>query len=105
MQAFYEAIGDLCSELGFAAHVPHLYTDPLKNADLLPRVVYETDKAAVRAANIVIAYVGLNSLGVGIELGWADEWNIPLILLYEEGKKISRLPRGIPNIAAEVIFE
>src|SRR5690242_3993200 len=105
LKSFYEAIALECHELGLAPYLPHQNeTDPEENPDLPPREVYELDKLAVINAELVIAYVGLASIGVGMELGWADAWGIPVILLYEKGKTISRLPRGIPDVI-EIEFE
>ncbi|NJP09892.1 MAG: XRE family transcriptional regulator [Leptolyngbyaceae cyanobacterium RU_5_1] len=101
---FYESIGLLCDQLAFQTHIPHLYTDPLKNPEISPRQVFEMDKRQVNAADLVIAYLGCPSFGVGMELAYADTNNIPIILLYERERIISRFPRGIPSIVAEIQF-
>jgi 2'-deoxynucleoside 5'-phosphate N-hydrolase len=103
-KSFYEAIGVLCQGMGFVAYVPHLNTDPVQHADVSPQKVFEMDKRQVSKADLVIAYVGVPSLGVGMELAYAEVNNIPIILLYEEGKEISRFPRGIPNVISEIQF-
>jgi nucleoside 2-deoxyribosyltransferase len=103
---FYEKIGKLCQEKGFEAYVPHVNgTDPIENPNLTPNDVFETDYYHVSTADMVIAYVGAPSLGVGIELGWAHLLGIPTALLYEEDKRVSRLPRGLPPIIAEIKFQ
>jgi nucleoside 2-deoxyribosyltransferase len=104
IKAFYEAIGSLCQEIGFQAYVPHLKTDPTNNPDVSPRQVFETDKHQVTASDLVIAYLGYPSFGVGMELAYAETKNIPLVLLYERGKNISRFPRGIPTVISEIQF-
>jgi nucleoside 2-deoxyribosyltransferase len=104
IKAFYEAIGSLCQETGFQAYVPHTNTDPIKNPDLSPHKVFETDKHQVSTSDLVIAYLGCPSFGVGMELAYAEVNNIPLILLYERGKNISRFPRGIPTVISEIQF-
>lgn len=104
IKAFYEAIGLLCQEIGFQAYVPHLTTDPTNNPDVSPRQVFETDKLQVSSSDLVIAYLGIPSFGVGMELAYAEINNIPLILLYERGKNISRFPRGTPTVISEIQF-
>lgn len=104
IKAFYEAIGSLGQEMGFQAYVPHLKTDPTNNPDVSPRQVFETDKHQVSASDLVIAYLGFPSFGVGMELAYAEINNIPLILLYERAKNISRFPRGIPTVISEIQF-
>lgn len=104
IKAFYETIGLLCDEMGFQAYVPHLKTDPINNPDVTPRQVFEIDKHQVSNSDLVIAYLGCPSFGVGMELAYAETKAIPLILLYERGKNISRFPRGIPTLVSEVQF-
>lgn len=104
VKAFYEAIALLCQKMEFEAYVPHLFTDPINNPDVSPYEVFKNDKHQVSKSDLVIAYLGSPSLGVGMELAYADTNNIPVILLYEEGKHISRFPRGIPSVIAEIQF-
>ena len=104
-KAFYEALGVLSEQLGFLSYVPHLTTDPINNPDVTPRVVFETDKNQVIQSDLVIAYIGFPSIGVGMELAYAEVNAIPIILLYERDKLISRFPRGIPTLIAEIQFD
>lgn len=104
IKTFYEAIGSLCRDLGLQAYVPHLNTDPINNPDVTPQQVFEIDKRQVSSADLVIAYLGYPSLGVGMELAYAETQNIPIILLYEQEKQVSRFPRGIPTAIAEIKF-
>ena len=104
VKGFYEAIGRLCREKGLEPYVPHLNTDPVKHPQVTPREVYKTDKHHVSTSDLIISYVGLPSIGVGIEIGWAETLDIPVILLFEENERVSRLARGIPNLAAEIRF-
>lgn len=101
---FYESIGSLCQKLGFQSYVPHLNTDPIANPDITPQEVYQTDRHQVINADLIIAYLGIPSFGVGMELAFAALENIPVILLYEKGKTISRFPRGISTKIAEIQF-
>ena len=105
VKAFYEAIGKLCEQVGFQAYVPHLKTDPIANADALPRQVFETDKHQVSTSQLVIAYLGTTSFGVGMELAYAEVNKIPIIILYEQGKIISRFVLGIPTVIEQIQFE
>ncbi|MEB3178583.1 MAG: XRE family transcriptional regulator [Nostocaceae cyanobacterium] len=104
-KALYEKIGLLCEEIGLQAYVPHLHTDPVNNPDISPREVFDKDKYQVSISNLVIAYLGALSFGVGMELAYAETNNIPIVLLYEQSKRISRFPRGIPTVIAEIQFQ
>jgi len=104
IKAFYEAIGLLCQKIGLQAYVPHLNTDPINHPNVTPQQVFALDKHQVSQSNLVIAYIGFASLGVGMELAYADTNSIPIVLLYEKGKYVSRFPRGIPSTISEIQF-
>lgn len=100
MKEFYERIAitvDKVCGTG-AAYVPHMNTDPIKHPDVTPEEVYQLDRQKVYASNLVIAYMGEPSFGVGAELQMANEKGIPILLLYEKGKGVSRLPRGMESV-------
>ncbi len=104
IKAFYEAIGSLCRDFGLQAYVPHLNTDPIANPDLSPQKVFEIDKYQVTNSDLIVAYIGCPSIGVGMEIAYADVAKIPIILLYEVDRSVSRFPRGVPNAIAEIQF-
>ncbi|MEA5564349.1 XRE family transcriptional regulator [Anabaena sp. UHCC 0399] len=105
LKEFYVDIGLLCEDTGFQAYIPHLNTDPNKHPNISPRQVFETDKHQVTKSDLVIAYIGYASLGVGMELAYAETNAIPIIMLYEKGKVVSRFPRGIPSVLSEIEFK
>lgn len=101
---FYEEISNLCLELGFTAYLPHQHTDPTSHHSMSPREVFDKDRNEVSKADFLIAYVGVPSLGVGIEIEMARELKIPVILLYEEGRRISRIAKGNPAVIIDITF-
>ena len=109
LDKFYEDIATVVRKNGGFAYLPHKGgTDPVKNPDILPADVYETDIIAVEHSKNgggLIAYVGEPSTGVGIEIQHANLLKIPVILLYEVDKKVTRLAKGIPNLAELIIFD
>lgn len=105
IKGFYENIGKVCDEVGYHAYVPHLHTDPIRDPDVSSEQVNETDRSILKSSRLVIAYVGLPSLGTGIEIEMAYHSSIPVILLYEKGKRVSRLARGNPAVEKEIVFE
>jgi 2'-deoxynucleoside 5'-phosphate N-hydrolase len=104
LKQFYEKIGELCGANGQEAYVPHLHTDPIKHSGLTPREIFTTDKYHVRTADLVIAYVGMPSLGVGMELAYAEALGIPIVLLYEEHARVSKFSLGIPTVISRIKF-
>jgi nucleoside 2-deoxyribosyltransferase len=60
--------------------------------------IYQQDKKWVSEADIVVAEVTTPSLGVGMELGWAEEWSKKVICFYREqdNRRLSALVDGSP---------
>lgn len=109
LRVFYNDIGDVCREFGLEPYCPHIYGDPKLVAHLTPREIDRIDRLAVTQAFLVIAYVGVPSLGVGIEIELAHHSDKPVVVLFEkdkgEARRISRLVRGNPAVMDEIIFE
>lgn len=108
LENLYEDIAALVGRLGGFAYLPHRGgTDPVRNPDITFSDVYETDMAAVAKAKsgAVIAYVGEPAIGTGMELQEAARLGIPVILLAEKGRKVTRLAKGIPTLKAMVLFD
>lgn len=79
-------------------------TDPVANPGVTPRDVYERDIAELEKSDCLVAYVGEPSTGTGLEIEHARIKNIPVYLLYEKGKNISRMLRGCPAVKKELVF-
>ncbi len=47
-------------------------------------------KDIIKNSDAVVAEVSYPSTGQGIELGWAEVFDTPIIYIYKEGSKISR---------------
>lgn len=105
VKANYERLGRVCEELGIDPYIPHQHTDPITHPHVSARQVYEIDRQHVCTASLVIAHVGIPSLGVGQEIEIAREHGVPVLLLCEQGKRISRMTRGSPNVIAEIRFD
>ena len=57
-----------------------------------PHVWHEQDKSTkefLKNADLVIAEVSHPSTGQGIELGWADMLNVPMLFLRKQGSRSS----------------
>lgn len=105
LKGFYERIGKLCEGKGIAAYVPHLMgTDPIENKDVTPSEVFHRDMLEVARSDLLIAYVGRPSLGVGAEIKQAYDTGTEVVLLWEIELSVSRLIRGCPAVRNTVIF-
>ena len=101
----YEKIGETVRELGYEPYIPHMHTDPEKHKNIRVRDVYNIDKKMVENSCLMVAYVGIPSLGVGAELEMANAKGIPIILMYEFTANVSRLVRGIPSVKAQIVYQ
>lgn len=71
---------------------------PLRNSPLnnihefkLPQenVYEEITKEIIKESDLVLAEVSYPSTGQGIELGWANVFNVQIVCIYKEGSRIS----------------
>ena len=101
---FYELLAEIAEAAGLRAYLPHRVTDPVAAAHLDPRSVYEIDRAHVMSAAVLIAYAGIPSFGVGIEVELAREHSVPVVVVAERDRPISRLLLGNPAVVEVVKF-
>lgn len=105
-KAFYVKLAEIAKHHGVDCFWAFMSgTDPINNPSVSPRKVYERDIAELEKSDWMVAYVGEPSTGTGLEIEHAYVKNIPVYLLYEKGKKISRMLRGCPAVKKELIFE
>lgn len=101
---FYELLGEIVAAAGLRAYLPHRATDPVAAAHLDARTVYEVDRAHVSLAQLVVAYGGVPSFGVGIEVEIARAHSVPVILVVERDRPVSRILLGDPAVVEVVRF-
>lgn len=101
----YELLGEEFEKCGFSAYIPHQHTDPKKNADIKPDKIYQTDYRKIIESSLVVAYVGEPSLGVGQEIQIAAFHQIPILLVFEKGARVSRMTLGTPGVKQTFQFD
>ena len=104
MRLFYELLAEVVESAGLRAYLPHRVSDPASAAHLEARAVYEIDRAHVTSARVVVAYAGIPSFGVGIEVELAREHSVPVVLVVERERTVSRLLLGNPAVVEVVRF-
>jgi 2'-deoxynucleoside 5'-phosphate N-hydrolase len=72
-------------------------------AVVAPREVYERDVTWIRAASAVVAEVSVPSHGAGYEIGFALNLEKPVLCLFQEGRKISKMISGNPHPQLQVM--
>lgn len=105
-KAFYLKLADVATKNEFTWFWAFLNgTDPIKNPEVTAHDVYVRDTTELERSDIMVAYVGEPSTGTGLEIEHAYIKGIPVYLLYEKGKRISRMLRGCPAVKKELIYE
>jgi nucleoside 2-deoxyribosyltransferase len=108
LRLFYESLGATCAEFGLTPYLPHQHSDPTLMTSLTQARVDRVDRLAVTSSYLVVAYVGVPSVGIGIEVEMAYHAGKPVVLIAEQTKfnsrRISRLVRGNPGVIAEIGF-
>ncbi len=105
-KAFYQKLSDVAVKNGCTYFWAFLNgTDPVHNPEVSAHDVYTRDIAELEKSDLMVAYVGEPSTGTGLEIEHARGKNIPVYLLYERGKNISRMLLGCPAVKKELIFE
>jgi 2'-deoxynucleoside 5'-phosphate N-hydrolase len=94
-RALYERLAEDCRRCGWEPYLPHQQTDPVNHVEASATSVFARDLSAVLKADLIIAYVGAPSSGVGAELGIAYERGIPVVGLCGREGVASRFIEGL----------
>ncbi len=107
VKKFYEEIADVVEKVTEKrAFVPHEHYDPIKHAHFSPPEVDTAERRQVCMQTSMLIVVAIApSWGGGIEVEMAHGSGVPAILLYEKGKRLSRLLRGNPAIKKMIEYE
>lgn len=94
--AFYSEIAQIAAENNVSVYEPSKYMDPNVHDYIRPEQIYQKNRDIIRTSDLLIAYVGIVSAGVAMEVEIANSFRVPVILLYENSSfnKISRMVLG-----------
>ena len=71
-------------------------------AGIDPSTVYTRDVDWIRASDVLIAEVSVPSHGVGYEIAFALGLGKPVLALYQQGRKVSKMITGNPDTNLQV---
>jgi nucleoside 2-deoxyribosyltransferase len=94
-QVITEALLEDCHEVP-TAHLAETGVTQVE-AVITPSEVYARDVAWIRACDVLIAEVSVPSHGVGYEIGFALGLGKPVLALYQNGRKVSKMISGNPD--------
>jgi len=71
-------------------------------AGIDPQAVYARDVDWIRTSAVLISEVSVPSHGVGYEIGFALGIGKPVLALYQQGRKVSKMISGNPDVNLQV---
>ncbi|GAB4400079.1 MAG: hypothetical protein OHK003_25340 [Anaerolineales bacterium] len=100
LEAFYQQFVTALEADGHVIPTSHLAQAEALEGErtLTPGDVYERDVKWIQECDALIAEVGVPSHGVGYEIGYALNAGKPVLCLAQEGRRVSKMITGNPNL-------
>ena len=98
-EAVYQAIVSALVEGGHQVPTAHLAESGVGAVEAVidPQEVYARDVDWIRASDVLIAELSVPSHGVGYEIGFALGNGKPVLALFQQGRKVSKMISGNPD--------
>jgi nucleoside 2-deoxyribosyltransferase len=98
-ESVYQVITNALAEDNHQVPTAHLAESSVmaKEAVIDPFEVYARDVTWIRESDALIAEVSVPSHGVGYEIGFALGLRKPVLALYQQGRKVSKMISGNPD--------
>lgn len=98
-ESVYQTVVQALVREGHQVPTAHLAASGITSVEAVidPREVYERDVAWIRACDVLIAEVSIPSHGVGYEIGFALRLGKPVLALYQNGCRVSKMISGNPD--------
>lgn len=95
-ESIYQTIVHALAEKGHNVLTAHLVESNVMEVEaaLSPAEVYSRDMAWIRSCDVLVAEVSVPSHGVGYEIGFALGIQKPVLALYQDGRKVSKMISG-----------
>jgi 2'-deoxynucleoside 5'-phosphate N-hydrolase len=95
----YQEIVRALAEAGHLVPTAHLAASDVVTveAGIDPQEVYGRDIGWIRGCDLLIAEASVPSHGVGYEIGFALGLGKPVLVLYKQGRKLSKMIGGNPD--------
>ncbi|MDX1378880.1 MAG: nucleoside 2-deoxyribosyltransferase [Anaerolineales bacterium] len=98
-ESVFQAVVQALTDKGHDVLTAHLVQSNVMEmeAALSPEEVYARDTAWIQTCDAFIAEVSSPSHGVGYEIGFALGLGKPVLALYQEGQKVTKMISGNPD--------
>ena len=103
-ESVYQTIVAALGQAGHQVPTAHLAESGIGAVEAAfdPQTVYTRDVNWIRASDALIAEVSVPSHGVGYEIGFALGIGKPVLALYQQGRKVSKMISGNPDAQLQV---
>jgi 2'-deoxynucleoside 5'-phosphate N-hydrolase len=91
----YQRFAEACEAVQWEPYLPHTRTDPERDGGATPSEVIDADLRELNRSDVVIAYLGEPSLGVGAEVVLAMQSGKAILAVYESSRRVSRFVGGL----------
>lgn len=107
IKSFYKCLADICQKVtGKRAFVPHEHFDPIKHESFSSGDVDKAERKQVcKKTSFLIVVAIAPSWGGGIEVEMANKSHVPIIILCQKVKKVSRLLLGNPAVKGVIYYD
>lgn len=95
----YQKLVDHMENVGFqvpTAHIAETGVEKMDEGDA-PLDIYQRDVDWIEESDLLVAEVSTPSHGVGFEIGYALHVEKPVLCLYQQDRKVSKMITGNPN--------
>ena len=98
-ESIYQVITRALAEDNHQVPTAHLAESGVASVEAVidPVEVYTRDTIWIQESDVLIAEVSVPSHGVGYEIGYALGLGKPVLALYQEGRKVSKMISGNPD--------
>jgi nucleoside 2-deoxyribosyltransferase len=98
-ETVYQAIVRALAEDRHVVPTAHLAQSGVTEVEafIAPDEVYGRDIAWLRGCDVLIAEISMPSHGVGYEIGFSLGLGKPVLALYQEGRRVSKMISGNPD--------
>ncbi len=103
-EAVYQVITRALAEDHHQVPTAHLAEPGVLSAEAIldPQEVYARDTRWIRESDLLVAEISVPSHGVGYEIGYALGLGKPVLALYQQGRKVSKMISGNPDPSLSV---
>lgn len=95
----YQYLVEVLTGMGIEIPTAHIAETGIEEVDDLekPADIYHRDVKWIQESDLLIAEVSTPSHGVGYEIGYALDLEIPVLCLYQNGVVVSKMITGNPH--------